>query len=137
MGKRTNQTETEDEATGLTKAQLEQLRRTLEEERGRILGKLREHLSTAIEDDAALTDEMDQATRAESQAYLLRLADKERKLLKEIDAALDRMAAGVYGLCEGTGEPIGFRRLAARPWARHSIAYKEELEREERGTSRS
>ncbi|MBX3211155.1 MAG: TraR/DksA C4-type zinc finger protein [Labilithrix sp.] len=61
---------------------------------------------------------------------MLRLADKERKLLVEIDRALAKFESDTYGICEGTGEPIGLRRLEARPWTRFSIAYKEQLERE-------
>ena len=43
------------------------------------------------------------------------------------------MSEGTYGLCEGTGEPIGYSRLKLRPWARYSVEYQEELERAERG----
>jgi DnaK suppressor protein len=73
-------------------------------------------------------DEMDDAAANQDLALLFRLADKEQKLVGEIDAALARMDAGTYGLCEGTGEPIGYRRLLARPWARFSVEYKEALE---------
>jgi DnaK suppressor protein len=53
-------------------------------------------------------------------------------LLREIDRALAKMNEGEYGLCEGTGEPIGYSRLKLRPWARFSVAYQEELERAQR-----
>jgi DnaK suppressor protein len=58
------------------------------------------------------------------------MADKDRKLLIEIDVAIEKMKNGEYGLCEGTDEPIGFKRLEIRPWTRYSVAYKELLERE-------
>ena len=64
------------------------------------------------------------------QAYLIRFADKERKLLSEIEHALEKMRAGEYGVCEGTEEPIGFKRLELRPWTRYSVAYKEQMERD-------
>ena len=46
--------------------------------------------------------------------------------------AVAKMNDGSYGLCEGTEEPIGYARLRLQPWARYSISYQEELEREER-----
>jgi DnaK suppressor protein len=79
---------------------------------------------------------MDLATRQSEQAYLLRLADKEQKKLQEIDRALAKFERGEYGYCEGTGEPIGMKRLALRPWARHGIEFKERLERERGGRAK-
>lgn len=106
------------------------LQSRLEAERRDLLAKLRHHLGEATEDTEPLADEMDIATRHQDQAYLLRLADKERKLLVEIDHALSKFASDTYGICEGTGEPIGLKRLEARPWTRFTIQHKELLERE-------
>lgn len=64
---------------------------------------------------------------------LLRLLEKERKLLREIEHALEKFTDDSYGICEGTEEPIPVNRLLARPWARYSLAFKEELENLERG----
>ena len=76
-------------------------------------------------------DEIDIAQRHTEQASLMRFADKERKLLGEIDHALEKMEkSGEYGVCEGTEEPISFKRLEVRPWTRYSVAHKEQLERE-------
>ena len=77
-----------------------------------------------------LTDELDQAQRHTEQAYLIRFAGKERKLLIEIEHAIEKMTTGEYGVCEGTGEPIGYKRLELRPWTRYSVAHKEQLERD-------
>ena len=44
--------------------------------------------------------------------------------------SLEKMHTGEYGVCEGTDEPIGFKRLELRPWTRYSVGYKEMLERE-------
>ena len=95
-----------------------------------MFSRLQTRVETATGDTDSLADELDIASRAQDQAFLLRLADKERKLLIEIDAALEKMRGGEYGLCEGTDEPIGFKRLELRPWTRYSVAYKEMLERE-------
>jgi DnaK suppressor protein len=61
-----------------------------------------------------------------------KLLERDVRLLAEIDRALAKIREGAYGLCEGTGEPIGYARLRLQPWARYSVEYQEELEREAR-----
>jgi len=120
-----------DEA-GLSAKQREVLRQKLADEREQVRSRLIGHVTDATEDsDVAFADELDQASRHSEQAFLLRLADKERKLVLEIDRALSKFEYGTYGLCEGTGEPIGLKRLEARPWSRYSVEYKELLERQQ------
>ncbi len=116
----------------LTKKQVEQLYELLVQERERVMAGMGNHLSDAIGDSDPLADEMDMAQRHTEQAYLMRFADKERKLLREIAHALAKLEEGEYGLCEGTGEPISYRRLELRPWTRYSVEYKEQVEREKR-----
>jgi len=58
----------------------------------------------------------------------LSLADSERKLLREIDDALDRIEEGTYGICLGTGDLIGKARLQAIPWTKYSMEFAELLE---------
>jgi len=62
------------------------------------------------------------------QEFALGLMDSERKILHEIDAALNRMEEGTYGICEGTGEPIPRARLEAQPWARYCVEYARMVE---------
>ena len=62
----------------------------------------------------------------------LRTRDRQRKLISKIDAALRRIEDGSYGFCEVTGEPIGLRRLEARPTATLSLEAQERHERKER-----
>jgi DnaK suppressor protein len=77
-------------------------------------------------------DEIDRAS-LESERYTeLRTAEREQRLLNKIDAALRRIENGEFGYCEVTGEPIGVRRLDARPVATMSIEAKEAQERQER-----
>jgi DnaK suppressor protein len=54
--------------------------------------------------------------------------DSERKMLKEIDDALQRIEQGTYGICEGTGRQIQKARLEAQPWARYCVEYAQMLE---------
>lgn len=57
------------------------------------------------------------------QEFALDLMDSERKLLREIDDALQRINDKSYGVCEGTGKPISRARLEAQPWARHCVEH--------------
>lgn len=81
-------------------------------------------------DDAA--DPADRATQEEEHSLELRTRDRERKLLKKINAALLRIENGTFGYCEETGEPIGLARLCARPTATLCIEAQERHERRER-----
>lgn len=119
-----------DDEEELTNKDLTRLRIQLQEERVKVRTRLDRHLAEAVEDNDNLPDEMDIASRQSDQAYLLRLADKEKKLLREIDHALAKFDRGIYGICEGTEDTIGLKRLSLRPWTRYSIDYKEQLERE-------
>ncbi len=59
----------------------------------------------------------------------LSLMDSERRILREIDEALERMEEGQYGICMGTGQPIGLPRLRAIPWAKYSVEFASLLEK--------
>mgnify|MGYP001944461432 CR=1 FL=1 len=114
----------------LTAEQRALLKEMLLEERERLHVRLSRHVSEAVTDGERPADALDVANRVSEQAYLLRLSDKEQKLLKQVNKALAKFEIGEYGICEGTGEPIVFKRLKARPWTRYTIEYKEQLERE-------
>lgn len=62
------------------------------------------------------------------QEFSLGLLESEQALLGEIDEALARIDAGTYGICLGTGKPIGKARLKARPWAKYGIKYARMIE---------
>ena len=64
--------------------------------------------------------------------FQLRTRDRERKLLSKIELALRRIEDGTYGYCEETQEPIGLKRLDARPIATLSIEAQQRHERRER-----
>lgn len=77
-------------------------------------------------------DLADRASAETDRALELRTRDRERKLLSKIQAALQRIEDGSYGYCEETGDPIGVRRLDARPIATLSLEAQERHERMER-----
>ena len=77
-------------------------------------------------------DLADRASVETDRALELRTRDRERKLLSKISAALLRIEDGSYGYCEETGDPIGVKRLEARPIATLSLEAQERHERMER-----
>jgi DnaK suppressor protein len=78
------------------------------------------------------SDITDRASVETDRALELRNRDRARKLISKIDQALARLETGTYGYCEETGEPIGLRRLEARPIATLSLEAQERHERMER-----
>ena len=86
-----------------------------------------------MKDEAAnFPDPNDRATQEEEFSLELRTRDRERKLIRKIDEALARIEDGSYGYCLETGEPIGVKRLEARPVATLSIEAQERRERREK-----
>lgn len=77
-------------------------------------------------------DIADRATSEADRALELRARDRQRKLIAKIDSALERIKEGSYGYCEETGEPIGLKRLDARPIAVLSVEAQESHERRKR-----
>ena len=77
-------------------------------------------------------DMTDRASLETDHSIELRTRDRERKLISKIDAALRRLEDGSYGYCEETAEPIGVKRLDARPIATLSLEAQERHERMER-----
>ena len=80
----------------------------------------------------ALPDVSDQASAEEDQYFSLRIKEREQKLLRKIDEALDRLAKNTYGICEHCGEEIPYKRLKARPVTTLCIDCKTLQEEKER-----
>lgn len=97
-----------------------------------IIRQTRETLAGLHEDSTQHADLADRATSETDRALELRARDRQRKLVAKIDAALARIEDGTYGYCEETGEPIGLKRLDARPIATLSLEAQERHERRER-----
>ncbi len=96
---------------------------------------LRESKSTiaVLQDESdKMPDVADRASSETDRAIELRARDRQRKLVKKINSALKRIEDGTYGYCEETGEPIGLKRLDARPIATLSIEAQERHERREK-----
>jgi len=116
-------------ATGLQK--YAPIRRDLERQRQVLLGEAVEVLSNR-RDFEQFPDFSDQATAEVEQHFTLRLREREQKLIKKIDEALERIASRTYGICERCGEVIPYKRLKARPVTTLCIECKREQEDQEK-----
>ncbi|MGH7934923.1 MAG: RNA polymerase-binding protein DksA [Candidatus Binataceae bacterium] len=113
--------------------ELNLFRRLLEERKREILTEAERALgsmNTRSEDSYA--DPTDRATLESNRNFLLRMRDRERKLLAKIDEAVARLDTGVYGRCEECGDDIGLERLKARPVTTLCISCKSAQEARER-----
>lgn len=112
--------------------QLEYFRQKLLSWRMDLLTESIETLQNLREELPYEADVTDRASTETDRFTELRTRDRERKLIAKIDAALRRIEIGTYGFCEETDEPIGVRRLEARPIATLSVTAQERHERLER-----
>src|SRR5947209_12532252 len=112
--------------------QIEYFRQKLLRWRAELLADSTGTLRHLQEESLLKPDLTDRASLETERAIELRTRDRERKLISKIDAALQRIDTGTYGFCEETDQPIGIRRLEARPIATLSIEAQERHERMER-----
>jgi DnaK suppressor protein len=116
----------------MNERQKEYFRRKLVDWKNDILKESKCTLEQLQEESLHLPDIADRASSETDKAIELRTRDRQRKLIAKIDAALRRIETGEYGYCEETGEPIGIRRLEARPIATLSLEAQERHERSEK-----
>ena len=121
----------------LSSADMQHFKEILLEKRREIVGNV-----TEIQDEALKQSRLDAAGDLSSmpihmadidtdnyqQEFALELMDSERKLLRKIDDALDRIEKKSYGICQATEKPIVRARLEAKPWARYCVEYAQKLE---------
>ena len=117
----------------LTKKELKRFQDMLEEKRRSVLDRARQTLSENMTlDTNDLPDEMDLASSEYIQSFEFRLRGREKSLLAKLDNALKKIEEGTFGTCEVCEEPIGKKRLEARPETTLCIRCKEDQERDER-----
>ena len=88
--------------------------------------------NSSLDDNSTSADIVDQASSYTEKNVEMRAINRQIKLISKIDSALKRIKDGTYGFCEDTGEPIGLKRLMARPVATLSIAAQEKHEKQEK-----
>jgi DnaK suppressor protein len=122
----------DDDLKRLTKKQVSEFKKVLNEKRKLLIEQARDTLAQQEEQEVRAPDEVDQASTEYDQSFEYRMRDREKFLLRKIEKALQRIEDGEYDLCEGCGNPIGKKRLAARPETTYCIVCKEEQERQEK-----
>ena len=90
------------------------------------------NLLNSSDDNVSSADMIDQASSYTDKSVEMKALNRSRKLISKINSALQRIKGGTYGFCEETGEPIGIKRLIARPVATLSIEAQEKHERDEK-----
>ena len=90
------------------------------------------NILNSSDDNTSSADVVDQASSYTDKTVEMKSLNRSRKLIGKIDAALRRIKDGTYGFCEETSEPIGLKRLIARPIATLSIEAQEKHERDEK-----
>ena len=88
--------------------------------------------NASMDDNSSSADIVDQASSYTEKNVEMRAINRQIKLISKIDGALKKIQNGTYGFCEETGEPIGIKRLIARPVATLSIDAQERHERDEK-----
>lgn len=112
--------------TKFTKKELEPYKQLLLQRRAEILGLVNGMEQEALRSSGGNLSHMpihmaDIGTDTADQDFALNLAEKERETINEIDAALQRIEDGTFGICQATGKPIPKARLDAKPWAKYTI----------------
>tara|TARA_B100000676_G_C17632871_1_gene607555 strand:+ start:222 stop:638 length:417 start_codon:yes stop_codon:yes gene_type:complete len=88
--------------------------------------------NSSLDDNSTSADIVDQASSYTEKNVELRAINRQIKLISKIESALKRIEEGTYGFCEETGEPIGLKRLIARPVATLCISAQERHEKDEK-----
>ncbi|MBI4041619.1 MAG: RNA polymerase-binding protein DksA [Deltaproteobacteria bacterium] len=114
---------TQEEFKKLLNTQLEALLKEAEQTAGEL---------QSSQEKEAVPDETDLATIERDRNFLLRIRDRERKLIQKIQEALKRLEKNNFGICEGCGGPISMERLRARPVTTYCIECKTESEAKEK-----
>jgi DnaK suppressor protein len=108
---------------------LEKFKQRLIAKRRELISEVRGSNAGSLETNSdGIQDIADQASSAYTKEFLLSIGDAERRMLQQIEEALNKIRQDTYGLCEVCGETIGERRLEALPFARLCIACQEEEE---------
>lgn len=111
----------------------QEILKDLQQQRADLLAEAGVILGGGLAQEAEnLADMGDQATAVADQNFMLRLREREQRLLKKIDEAIDRIRANTFGVCEDCGGEIGYKRLKARPVTTLCINCKTKQEEDEK-----
>lgn len=118
----------------MDKKRLEYFKKLLQEQLADLLSEAGITVKTMSDKGEMFPDPVDRASLESDRNFLLRIRDRERKLIAKIQQALERVENGTFGICELCGEDISEERLKARPVTTFCIDCKEEQENQEKIT---
>ncbi|MFO7831044.1 MAG: TraR/DksA C4-type zinc finger protein [Desulfuromonadaceae bacterium] len=121
-----------DSAAYMSTEQLDYFRQRLEEWRETVLAKTDEYSTLMQQDPVRLPDLIDQSVKNMSREMTLVNAQRSRRLVAQINAAIERIRDGSFGYCLASGDEIGLKRLHAWPIATLSVEVQEDRERREK-----
>jgi len=116
----------------MTKKKLKYFKDLLEMQLAGLLAEAEETVKAMSDEEDLFPDPIDRASLESDRNFLLRIRDRERKLIAKIRKALERIDDGSFGICERCGEDISEQRLKIRPVTTFCIDCKEEQENEEK-----
>ncbi|SDP18841.1 RNA polymerase-binding protein DksA [Desulforhopalus singaporensis] len=116
----------------MDKEQLEFFRHQLQGKKEEIWAEAGKTMSEMTDQTSNVPDPNDRATLESGRSFELRIRERERRLLTKIEEALVRIDEGTYGICEECDEPIGLKRLEARPVTTLCIDCKTNQEKQEK-----
>lgn len=111
-------------------SKLKELEKWLLDKRKGLLSGVRAQATNLETGSGGILDLADQAANAYTKEFLLSLGDADRRTLRQVDAALEKIRLGTYGKCEKCEGEIGIKRLEALPFAEYCISCQEEEERQ-------
>ena len=116
----------------MTKRKLKYFKNLLQKQLEGLLAEAGSTVKDMSGKEELFPDPVDRASLESDRNFLLRIRDRERKLIVKVKKALDRVENGTFGICEGCGEEISEERLKVRPVTTFCINCKEEQENEEK-----
>ncbi|MFQ5428625.1 MAG: RNA polymerase-binding protein DksA [Thermodesulfobacteriota bacterium] len=117
----------------MEKQQIEHFKSILTEKLDGLLSGAGKTVSDMTETDGEnFPDPTDRAAQESDNSVLLRVKDRERKLISKVRDAMERIERGTYGICEQCGNDISHKRLEARPVTTSCIECKKEEEEQEK-----
>ncbi len=117
--------------------EIERLKEILLEKREEIIGGVRQIRASSQEiGQDGIQDMADEASNLYNRDILMSLNESQRKMLREVDEALDRIEEGTYGICDSCEKPIGLKRLQIKPFAMYCVQCQDLIEKQTDSTPR-
>jgi len=111
--------------------EIEKLKRMLLEKREEIIGGVKQIRASSQEmGQDGIQDMADEASNIYNQEVLMSLNENQRRLLRKVDEALDRIEEGTYGICDSCGKPIVLKRLRIQPFTNYCVQCQESIEKQ-------